>query len=58
MTLMNEFGFRKEKSNSNPITPTEIQSFKRLLPSGLFDLYKGANYNIGKYTGFSVWHTF
>lgn len=55
---MNEFGFRKEKSNSNPITPTEIQSFKRLLPSGLFDLYKGANYNIGKYTGFSVWHTF
>ena len=52
MTLMNEFGFRKEKSNSNPIAPTEIQSFKCLLPSGLFDLYKGANYNIGKYTRF------
>lgn len=50
MTLMNELGFCKEKSNSDQITHTEIQSFKCLLPSGLFDLYKGANYNIGKYT--------
>jgi len=50
MTLMNELGFCKEKSNSNQITHTEIQSFKCLLPLGLFDFYKGANYNIGKYT--------
>ena len=49
MTLMNEFGFCKENSNSNQIAYTEIQSFKDLLPSGLLETYKGANYNIGKY---------